>query len=1551
MFCPFCHIDPDQIVWRGSTAVAIRDRNPVTPGHTLVLPIRHVPTWFDATPEEQAEIWSAVSAIKASLDVSHRPDGYNVGFNSGAAAGQTVMHMHMHIIPRRHGNVDDPAGGVRFVIPERGNSHSKGAAASAGSRLVTGGIDPFDRHLRPALRAARRVDILAAFVQGSGVDYLDYAITTALEQGACFRVLTGDYLHITQAKALRRLHDWSGAAATDEHSNAGTFTTRVVETASIGGRSFHPKSWRFESETAGVAWVGSSNWSRMALTHGIEWNLRIERDTDPGAYAEVVDAFESLWRDATPLTQAWLIDYAERTRAQSQPLPLGDGDDVAPEVQYRPREVQTDALKALAQSRQDGRSRALVVLATGLGKTFLAAFDVEAMAESLDRMPRVLFLAHRRELLVQAAKTFRKVFPDASIGYFHGNADGLDADLVFASVQKITLAQNLSALAADRFDYVVVDESHHATAASYRRILRHLTPLFCLGLTATPERADQADVAGLFDDHVAFRADLGEGIDSGRLVPFDYVGLPDTIEFAAIPWRQYSVDALATLAETQARMARLHEAWLGYPGSRTLVFCVSIHHADYVASWLRKREVRIVACHSGDGSADREVALADLQSGALDAIAAVDLFNEGIDVPLIDRVVMLRPTGSPVVFLQQLGRGLRVAEGKERLQVIDFIGNHRVFLNKIRTLLSLSARCRSVGEFLRGDSGQIELKAGCRVDIELTAIDMLRKFLPAGSKNETVRIYRELRDAREARPAPGELVRMGLNPRSLKADSWFAFVEDEGDLSDAEAQAFESGREWFRHLESRGLAADRLLAIEALLDEDLFGAVALPMLARLCHAALGRDPALRDDLNGGGAFDAGPASDEWLAHWRRRTEAALRRSRWFTIEAGRLTFRQTRLSGAPLTEDAAAAFQELTRQAIDMRLASLRRRRDDAGGESSFVCKVIRNARHPILKLPDAVRDQLPRGETDVRLHDGRVWQFNLVKIACNVARPVGTQTNALPDLLYDWFGPSAGKPGTDYRVLFRRSPEGWWVEPLGLVVERPPTGEVIAYPTLRAAAGATGESQSVVEAETVRLPHGGDGRFAVRAVGDSMDGGKSPIRNGDWVIMQWARGLGLDAVADHVCLLARGDADVGSTYHLKRVRRLGSGIRLQSDNRLAADLPVTEDTDVIARMVEVVRPEAIAPAPGTVVASIQDAFGLSEEPPPGMSRIDGHLFFLVYEKDRLKAPDRLAWAIDSRAPSETAFILTARGDGWRYAGVGRWDGDAWVHPAVDFATWRALGQGRQASRALDPIWERAAANLVEFIAQTLPKDGRIEARSRVCRFQGRSATGGIRIDRESMRERTISITDLAWVLQTWNHRNQGAGILDEAAVNHLRYLEGTPKTSTRWIDTGWALVILDHAIQAGFVASLTPVEGNPFSLEADGRTLDATVHIDRNVLGTSVVVEARGGAAGSAGARNTEYSEGLKVLLAALKAQGCTILQAYVDSQALSALPVDHRLLDPGPQGWPLELKSVDPNDLAARFRRSMALVGRAPDAKGSGNSTRRIRLELAGADQLLTT
>ena len=304
---------------------------------------------------------------------------------------------------------------------------------------------------------------------------------------------------------------------------------------------------------------------------------------------------------------------------------------------------------------------------------------------------------------------------------------------------------------------------HHATAPSYRRILDRLERPFVLGLTATPDRADEADVVGLFDDNLVYRADLGVGIAEGLLAPFAYFGLRDVVDYANIPWRnrRFDPEVLAEAVQTQARMERLWAAWIEHPARRSLVFCCSIAHAEFVREWLARQGVRVVAVHSGRESMDRGLALEALERGDLDALCSVDLFNEGVDLPTVDRVVMLRPTESPVVFLQQLGRGLRRAAGKERLTVIDFVGNHRTFLDRVRLLVSLGPAAMSVREFLV-DGRAPALPPGCSVDVELEAIDMLRRFLPAGA-TEVQRAYRELTASRGDRPTAGELFRLGYS--------------------------------------------------------------------------------------------------------------------------------------------------------------------------------------------------------------------------------------------------------------------------------------------------------------------------------------------------------------------------------------------------------------------------------------------------------------------------------------------------------------------------------------------------------------------------------------------------------------------------------------------------------------------------------------------------------------------------------------------------------------------------------------------------------------------
>jgi hypothetical protein len=348
---------------------------------------------------------------------------------------------------------------------------------------------------------------------------------------------------------------------------------------------------------------------------------------------------------------------------------------------------------------------------------------------------------------------------------------------VFASVAKLARKEWLARLDGQAFDYVVVDEVHHATARSYREILGVLRPSFLLGLTATPDRADAADVLGLFDDFVAYRADISRGVAVGRLVPFHYFGVKDDIQYAQIPWRngRFDPEELARAAQTEQRMQTLWRAWGEHPGARTLIFCCSVAHVDYVAAWLLGRGVRVAKVYSAPGSDDRDVALERLASGDLDAVCAI------------------RPTESGVVFLQQLGRGLRASGDKAALTVVDFVGNHRIFLERLRTLLSLGDRHASAALHVLIDEGHVDLPAGCSVDLELEAKALLEALFRVGGADEVERAYRELRDLRDVRPSAAELLERGYRVDVLRRrhQSWFAWVRSEGDLSDDALRAYD----------------------------------------------------------------------------------------------------------------------------------------------------------------------------------------------------------------------------------------------------------------------------------------------------------------------------------------------------------------------------------------------------------------------------------------------------------------------------------------------------------------------------------------------------------------------------------------------------------------------------------------------------------------------------------------------------------------------------------------------------------------------------------------
>ena len=1148
--------------------------------------------------------------------------------------------------------------------------------------------------------------------------------------------------------------------------------------------------------------MGSSNISRPALGDGVEWNLRVDRHRDQEAFDRVRFEFEDLWTRARPLDPAWVAAYVERARLAPAPLPPGEEHAEPVERAPDPHRVQLEALAALADTRRDGSRRALVVLATGLGKTLLAVLDAEQVRREGGGTPiRVLFLAHREELLSQAADTLRKVLrvenPAVRIGWFAGGRDEIEADAVVASVAKLSRKEHLPRLATSRFDYVIVDEVHHADAESYRRILaalEALPPRFILGLTATPDRADQGDVLGLFDDNLPFRAGLDVGIEVGRLVPFRYLGLKDVIDYANIPWRNRRFDeaALARAAQTEARMEALWRAWQANPGTRSLVFCCSIAHAVYTRDWLRGRGLRVAAVFSAEGSDDRGDSLRMLDAGEIDALCAVDVFNEGVDVPRVDRVVMLRPTESPVLFLQQLGRGLRKAEAKDFLTVIDFVGNHRTFLDRVRTLLSFGEGRDTLRRFLV-DGAPPELPAGCSVVLDPEAIDLLAQLLPRGG-SEVERAFRELRAARADRPAAGEIYRMGYRPSTLRPShrGWFDFLDSEGALTDDERRAFAAAPDWFRDVETEAMAKSyKMVLLEALLEADAFlSGMDLATLAQRSHGVLARSPELLRDTQGVRELEGGvdPASPAWRSYWRTNPVnawcgTARHPGRWFKVLDGRFAFKEM------VPPEIAVTFTAMVRELVDYRLAQYRNRVRVTAGENEFVCRIISNGRDPILKLPDRARfPDLPSGELDVRLPDGAAWRFRMMTQFCNVGRPVGTQQNKLPDLMRKWFGPSAGRPGTAWTVRFRRSPNGWWVEPMGQVVELPSRGRVVAYPTLRAAAGAVvAGTVEAPGAEEVWLPVKARGAdiFAVRAAGSSMDGGKSPIRDGDWVLLKLSRGVGIGALKNQVVLVQVPGGQDANAWQLKRIARRGQRWELRSDNAEFPPIPATPEMIPIARMVEHVSPESLAPSPGARldVSGVESAFGAEGVPVTG--RRDGHLLVVVDGPGQLVQPDRVKVPVADRRPGEPAYVLAQLGEGtWRYCGVGRWSAaeDAWTIPEVDHPTWAQLGQGRECSRRLPADALERARVAADALVARAGQPGKLLLGGKDVRVIGRSQSGGVRIEggEGGFGARSVSLTDLAWVLLAQDDVRERGGILDEARVNRLRYLAGTPRSSTR---------------------------------------------------------------------------------------------------------------------------------------------------------------------------
>lgn len=1002
------------------------DAFPVSKGHALVVPRRHIQSWFDATPEELAACADLLRVGRTLIDDSYGPAGYNIGANDGSAAGQTLEHAHLHLIPRYEGDVPNPTGGVRGVIPtladylqtesNTGGSTEQVASEARPRSLITGAPhDPLLPQLIEALDRATEVDIVAAFVLTSGVNLLREHLADVLDRGGRIRVLTGDYFSVTEPSALRSMLDLDGS-----------LEVRAYETVDT---SFHPKAYIVSAGgSGGVAFVGSSNLTRTALLDGIEWNYRVIHSTDRDGFTELAEGFKALWRDPQTklVDEAWIRAY-EKRRKPSAPPETGIDDEFEPPPE--PHEIQAAALAALEDTRAAGNTAGLVVLATGLGKTWLSAFDTQR-----PQFRKVLFVAHREEILRQAMRTFRRIRPTASLGVYSGEKKQPNSDVLFASIQTLSKSQHLHRFDPHGFDYIVVDEFHHAAARTYRRLIGYFEPKFLLGLTATPERTDGSDLLALCGDNLVFRADLAEGIAKNRLCPFDYFGVPDLVDYDNIPWRSSRFDEaeLTKAVATQERAQNALEQLEKHGAGRTLAFCVSQVHADYMAGFFNDAGLRAVSVHSGSTSAPRAHSLERLQRGELDVVCSVDMFNEGVDLPDLNTVLMLRPTESRVLWLQQFGRGLRYRPGK-RLSVIDYIGNHRIFLTKTQALLGLGSAEREVAHALEQlDAGTFELPPGCTVTYDLEAKDILRSLIPkapAGQRLEEY--YREFRNIGGVRPLASQALLDGFSPRSTRRSglgTWLDFVAMMGDLDAVEKAVFDANEHFFRQLEvTRMTRSYKMVVLLAMLGADaLPGGIHIDALVERFQDLVRRYTRLRDEV---GDILENPTAlrrlivdnpiDAWCG------EAALGGTIYFDFDGTHLSSRLN------ITADQKDAAADLIREIAEWRLMEYLRGMSANRGPDNFVCKVSQSSGRPILFLP--ARDTmagLPEGWTDVVV-DGRELQANFVKIAVNVVTERGATDNLLPDVLRGWFGPDAGAPGRSERVSFQIRDGAYLMGPL----------------------------------------------------------------------------------------------------------------------------------------------------------------------------------------------------------------------------------------------------------------------------------------------------------------------------------------------------------------------------------------------------------------------------------------------------------------------------------------------------------------------------------------
>ncbi|MGL5820740.1 MAG: DEAD/DEAH box helicase [Sarcina sp.] len=527
--------------------------------------------------------------------------------------------------------------------------------------ILNNGENNLLKELKEAFNDCKKFYFSVAFITQGGLQLLLDDIDIAINKGIKGKIITSTYLNFTQPKALERIKEF-------KNIELKIFITDEKK------RGFHTKVYIFEYESNYKIFIGSSNLTDKALKSNEEWNVKIISKKDKKFAKHVMTEFNNLFEETRVVDDIFLKQYKLFiTKIKEY---KNEKKFFMEEELIKANSMQIKALENLQRLRNHGGKKSLVIAATGTGKTYMSAFDVKQFRPS-----RMLFIVHREDILRKAKKDYERIIKEEKVlGLFTGNIKEEKSDYLFATIQ--TMARYYTDFKKDDFDYIVIDEAHHVASETYQRILKYFEPRFLLGMTATPERSEGADIFSIFDNNIALEVRLSEALEEDLVVPFHYFGITDiqNVDFTGIDMN--NISEVAKVLQINERVEFIIEKmnFYGYDGEKRkcVGFCVNINHARYMSDEFNKRGIKSIAL-TGEDSVDKRLKVIkklEDNNDDLEVIFTVNLFNEGVDIPGINLVLMLRPTESSIIFIQQLGRGLRKFEGKEFLTVLDFIGNH-----------------------------------------------------------------------------------------------------------------------------------------------------------------------------------------------------------------------------------------------------------------------------------------------------------------------------------------------------------------------------------------------------------------------------------------------------------------------------------------------------------------------------------------------------------------------------------------------------------------------------------------------------------------------------------------------------------------------------------------------------------------------------------------------------------------------------------------------------------------------------------------------------------